>query len=614
MCPLEICLVWIFYSSAVTAQSTRFLHGKINDLETRYERHSYRTSEKFKELWDHMYKQESVCCQAKPTEAVTAKAPDNSEIDSTPVEEYERLKNDINVLKNGLTNEKEAVRQWIDSVEKAVEGLNATWSAKLEGYKSESYANTKGFCTCSEKWVKIFENGPNGESLFGDRNDLIQAALTGSSVKIIADKSYMTSVQNLRPVNGQLMAQALFQISTSNRKFQDDAYWMFVLASTTGHWYMSRYNVGEHVSRGDNETKYGMEWFIRRPCDGRSVLRVLPDGTIAHGSKRAAISAVRNGYPIRLTSMKTGYTFPADNLEVAGNEVAVQSLWHLSQKYSVDKQRLIFQEKAYWLFTMWATTGKKQMSRWTVGSHESRGRTEDSASTEWFVDPCWKLVYRHGPHGETIEGNKTLLIDSVQKGHRARIVYKNISFELNLLTVFDGEVGGLFMDSVSKVSFYQFEDNTGWIFHTASTNGEILNFKPPDGRGSGTTEQGQIAWFVDTREWKEALTVAKTGAVIRGSKSDLVKYVEKGSDVRFTFQSKDKPYLYMSAENIHIFPKEFMLLAMNTRCFLPLYQISRWFTLINSEGLLDISLWVFGEHKVTEHFEKRTRIVWFVSE
>ena len=44
---------------------------------------------------------------------------------------------------------------------------------------------------------------------------------------------------------------------------QDNAYWWFVNVCTTGHWQMTRYSVGEHVSRGNNEEKHALKWFVR---------------------------------------------------------------------------------------------------------------------------------------------------------------------------------------------------------------------------------------------------------------------------------------------------------------------------------------------------------------
>ena len=44
---------------------------------------------------------------------------------------------------------------------------------------------------------------------------------------------------------------------------QSDAYWWFVSVCTTGHWQMSRFNIGEHVSRGASFTRYALKWFVR---------------------------------------------------------------------------------------------------------------------------------------------------------------------------------------------------------------------------------------------------------------------------------------------------------------------------------------------------------------
>lgn len=72
-------------------------------------------------------------------------------------------------------------------------------------------------------------------------------------------------------------------------------------------------------------------------------MRILSDGSVAYGNKKNVVTAVRNGFPVRVTSLKTSYTFPADNLEVSDEEVAAQALWHISQQSSSDYSRMIFQ-------------------------------------------------------------------------------------------------------------------------------------------------------------------------------------------------------------------------------------------------------------------------------
>ena len=44
---------------------------------------------------------------------------------------------------------------------------------------------------------------------------------------------------------------------------QDNVYWWWVIASTTGLWQMTRYNVGEHVARSSNEGNFTIKWFAR---------------------------------------------------------------------------------------------------------------------------------------------------------------------------------------------------------------------------------------------------------------------------------------------------------------------------------------------------------------
>ena len=52
-------------------------------------------------------------------------------------------------------------------------------------------------------------------------------------------------------------------LTFSTCTLQSDAYWWFVSVCTTGHWQVSRYNIGEHVSRGTGSARYALKWFVR---------------------------------------------------------------------------------------------------------------------------------------------------------------------------------------------------------------------------------------------------------------------------------------------------------------------------------------------------------------
>ena len=51
-----------------------------------------------------------------------------------------------------------------------------------------------------------------------------------------------------------------------------------------------------------------------------------------------------------------------------------------------DPRELQIQPNAYWWFTIVDTTGRREMSRWNVGQHVSRGHNEDRIGHKWFTN------------------------------------------------------------------------------------------------------------------------------------------------------------------------------------------------------------------------------------
>ena len=68
---------------------------------------------------------------------------------------------------------------------------------------------------CGVRWYKVYENDANGEPVFGYIGDLRAAVLNGANIRIATfyGSIYMTSVQNLQIVDGNVFAQALFHVS-----------------------------------------------------------------------------------------------------------------------------------------------------------------------------------------------------------------------------------------------------------------------------------------------------------------------------------------------------------------------------------------------------------------
>lgn len=73
---------------------------------------------------------------------------------------------------------------------------------------------------CGTRWYKIFENDPQGETLYGQIDDLRDSIIHGAEIRVSVGH-YITTVQNAGVIDGNVCAQALFHISKSSfDKFQ----------------------------------------------------------------------------------------------------------------------------------------------------------------------------------------------------------------------------------------------------------------------------------------------------------------------------------------------------------------------------------------------------------
>ena len=221
--------------------------------------------------------------------------------------------------------------------------------------------------------------------------------------------------------NNQVFAQLLQHVSKASwDKFQDNAYWWWTIVSTDGVMQMTRYNVGSNTHRGTNSGKTSLKWYVQTSG-------FIPKPTYSHqsngnkvqGSFNQLTSSVQNGEEIRCVSGKY-YSFPLQNVAINSQQTAFiygQSLDHISAgtKFLVGN--------AYWWFTMVTSRGSRDMSRWTVGTHQSRGHNQDTVAIEWFADGCWKEVFSHDANGKQLSGSRYSLTSALLSGHRVRFQF-----------------------------------------------------------------------------------------------------------------------------------------------------------------------------------------------
>lgn len=238
----------------------------------------------------------------------------------------------------------------------------------------------------------MFSHDAHGRGLSGSRKLLTSAVLSGHRVRfqIPTWRYYTAEADNLSIRNDHVTAQALKHVSKKSLiEFQNDAYWYWLMISTTGTVRATRYNVGEHKHRGDSLNKVEVKWFIdTRPW--KKVLANDKSGNVLSGSQSTLVQAVKAGADVRCVQGDeiTGYAYKAQNLAVSpdGKHVSAQALSHVSMATAPNPNEVMIQPNAYWWFTIVATTGFREMSRWSVGAHVSRGHTSDKVGHEWFVN------------------------------------------------------------------------------------------------------------------------------------------------------------------------------------------------------------------------------------
>ena len=216
--------------------------------------------------------------------------------------------------------------------------------------------------------------------------------MSGHRVRFqIAEWNYYTAeADDLSVRNGHVTAQALKHVSKNGLTgFQSDAYWYWLMVSTTETVHATRYNVGEHKHRGDSTYKLTVKWFV----DTRAWKQVLANdayGSVLSGSRLNLAHAVKAGADVRCVQGDTvrGYVYKAQNLAVSpdGNHVAAQALNSVSMKTAPDPNEMMISPKAYWWFTIVSSTGLREMSRWTVGEHVDRGHNSNKVGQKWFVN------------------------------------------------------------------------------------------------------------------------------------------------------------------------------------------------------------------------------------
>ena len=455
--------------------------------------------------------------------------------------------------------------------------------------------------------------------------------LSGARIRVVTGNSYSTETDNVYLHAGHVFAQLLQHVSKASwDKFQDNAYWWWVMVSTDGLMQMTRYNVGANVHRGTNSQRTSIKWYVQTSALlSAPSYSHLADGSKVQGDLNDLESQVKNGREIRCVSEKK-YSFPIQNVAINSNNpkfVSGQCLDHISQH--TNGNLIQFQSNAYWWFTVVTTRGLRDMSRWTVGAHQSRGHTQDTVAIEWFVDDCWKEVFSHDANGTQLNGSRHMLTAALLSGHRVRFqipAWNYFTAEADNLSVRKGHVTAQALKYVSKNGLTGFQNDAYWYWLMVSTTGTVratrYNVGEHKHRGD-STDKLTVKWFIDTRPWKEALSNDQSGNVLSGSRSTLVQAVRDGADVRCVQGDEVQGYAY-KAQNLAVSPDGNHVAAqalshVSMKSAPNPYEVMIqpnaywWFTIVSTNGLREMSRWTVGAHVDRGHTADKVGQKWFVN-
>ena len=494
-----------------------------------------------------------------------------------------------------------------------------------------SFSLTKDNVRCNPcllPWQLAYHHDANGKAIAGWKYGLISAVLSGARVRVVTGTSYSTETDNVHVHAGNVFAQLLQHVSKASwDKFQNNAYWWWVFVSTNGVMQMTRYSVGSNTHRGTNSMKTSVKWFVQTssflPTPSYSH---LADGSEVQGDLNDLESRVKKGQEIRCVSDKR-YLFPIQNVAINSNPkfVSGQTLNHISIRTSGNLMQ--FQSNAYWWFTVVTTRGLRDMSRWTVGVHQSRGHTKDTVAIEWFADGCWKEVFSHDASGNQLSGTRQALTSALMSGHRVRFQIPGWNYytaEADNLSVRNGHVTAQALKHVSKSGLTGFQNDAYWYWLMVSTTGTVratrYNVGEHKHRGD-STDKLTVKWFIDTRPWKQVLSNDRSGNVLSGSRSTLVQAVRAGADVRCVQGNNVQGYVY-KAQNLavsgnHVAAQAVSHVSMksapNPNEMMIQPNAYWWFTIVSTTGLREMSRWTVGAHVDRRHTADKVGQKWFVN-
>jgi len=361
-----------------------------------------------------------------------------------------------------------------------------------------------------------YSNLDNGERLEGESCDIETSVRKGYEIRCVSNKARVSPLHNVAIENiggqgvkfivGQNVAEVSMSKSDDHYSFQSSAYWLFIISTTKGYRDSTRWSVGAHTLKYNNQDTAAFEWF----ADGcwEEVYYHNENGNAISGSLNALTSAVLSGHRVRVQFVSLHYkTVEPDMLFVRNGHVTAQILKQVSTS-SLTR----FKDSISWVWQIVSTTGTVHTTKYKIGEHKHVGDTTDTQKLKWFVDSRpWVEVLSVNLDGKVRNGSKQALRDAVfNDGADVRCVQGDTENAKaykpqNLALSPDGnDIAAQTLNSVSvkytSNNEYIMQSNAYWFFTIMSTNGkrDISRWSVGEHVDRGhTTDKTEQKWFVN---------------------------------------------------------------------------------------------------------------------
>ena len=481
--------------------------------------------------------------------------------------------------------------------------------------------------SCNESWIAVYENDARGQQIGGSLQNLISDVRAGASVRVLLDNTiYQADFVHI--LQGKTVAVQLLQsvARATWNTLKKNGEWEWKLVSTSGFEHQVRYDIGASTFRGDQRNKVAVKWFTKQQsCSKKPVLSHDRNGAILSGSLVDLMTSIKEGSDIRCFSPNSA--FPIQSLEMTKSLVSGQNVHHVSVTIDSGGKELVFQNNAYWWFTLHSTLGTRDMSRWTVGEHTSRGHTQSRVDIDWFADPCWKLVFAHDKHGVAKSGSRANLVRAIKNGARVRVQTPSYrTAEADNLSIRNGHVTAQLLKRLSEKSLTRIANDTSWYWQMISTTGKVMStlYKVGEHQHVSTTSSYQeIRWYIDTKPWILVYSHNAQGQALHGSEGDVVRAVQSGAAMRGLYESSSRNGYTFPIQNLriygnHVSGQHFNYVSMQnsptSQYEMQLKPNPYWrFGIFTTQGRLEMSRWSVGQHTSRGHYLGSVGLKWFAN-